>query len=332
MGSLGDVVRGLAVAQRLKSNFPYCRITWLVEPRCKDIVRGHAAIDRVVVFERQNFPWSIAKLCSELWNESYDICIDLQRHLKSGFFSWLSRASRRIGFHPKDAKELNWLFNTEYVARPASSASKLDHYLKFTELLGAKSGEVDFGLSTTSLSLTDFELPERYLAVVMGSRWASKNWTQEGYFRLCKQAIQEFGLSVVLLGDDSQRDDAQQILKQLDSQRCQSLVGRTSLKSLISVIKSAQACVGPDSGPGHLAAALKTPYITLFGPTDPARVAPHGFEGLVLRSQVGCSPCNQRVCPGLNRVCMRLISADAVISKLREVLAPASKGLEQRAF
>jgi ADP-heptose:LPS heptosyltransferase len=80
-------------------------------------------------------------------------------------------------------------------------------------------------------------------------------------------------------------------------------------------------CVGPDSGPGHLAAVVRTPYLSLFGPTDPGRTAPYGSEDLVIRSPIGCAPCYRRRCPGLGTLCMRLLGVESVWGRLLPFLA-----------
>jgi ADP-heptose:LPS heptosyltransferase len=99
------------------------------------------------------------------------------------------------------------------------------------------------------------------------------------------------------------------------------LVCKTSLLELVAILKAAAVGVGPDSGPGHLAAAVGTPYVSLFGPTSPKRVAPYGSEHLVVESGVSCAPCYKKECPGLEKLCMRLVTVEAVEEKLSEALA-----------
>lgn len=107
---------------------------------------------------------------------------------------------------------------------------------------------------------------------------------------------------------------------QAHSERVVNLAGKTDLRSLVGVLNDAAVVVGPDSGPGHISGSVGTPHITLFGPTPVKRNAPTGSEDLTLSSNVGCAPCRRRVCPGLGGVCMKLITADAVMEKVRGVL------------
>jgi ADP-heptose:LPS heptosyltransferase len=95
------------------------------------------------------------------------------------------------------------------------------------------------------------------------------------------------------------------------------LLGNTSLPELVAVIHNAQLCLGPDSGPAHIAAAVKTPYVSLFGPTSAELVAPYGMEAFSISSPVGCAPCYRRRCPGLGNVCMRLHSPQLVAETIK---------------
>jgi len=326
MGALGDVVRGLCLVDAIKSAWPDARITWVVEPACSGLVRLHPRIDRVVVFERKRGLSGVLALKQELNKERYDITLDLQRHLKSGVFSLLSRAPRRIGFHRKDAKEGNWLFNTEHVPENGERISKIDHYLSFLAPLGIeRPQEISVGLENITLEwLTSpwkGKLGEPYLGVVLGSSWESKDWPIEGYEGLLNQ-LERTGLRrAVLLGDRSRVEMAASLEASAPrSIQVINLAGQTTLEELVAVLRGAAVCMGPDSGPGHICGALGTPHVTLFGPTPSVRNSPRGSEHLSLSSAVGCSPCKRRVCPGLGKVCMKLISPEAVIELIREAL------------
>ena len=101
-------------------------------------------------------------------------------------------------------------------------------------------------------------------------------------------------------------------------------MGKTSILELVAVLKAAVAGVGPDSGPGHLAAAVETPYVSLFGPTSPRRAAPYNCEHLVVQSELSCVSCYKKKCPDLDRLCMRLISVESVQEKLSLALGTAA--------
>ncbi len=136
MGSLGDVARGLCLVCQIKANLPQSRVTWLVEPKWSELVRLNRQIDRVIIFKRAWRLSAVWQLFKDLRQDHFDITLDLQRILKSGFFSLLSGARRRIGFNRRNAKEFNWIFNNEHIGYFSDDLPKIRHYLKFTEHLG----------------------------------------------------------------------------------------------------------------------------------------------------------------------------------------------------
>jgi heptosyltransferase-1 len=97
--------------------------------------------------------------------------------------------------------------------------------------------------------------------------------------------------------------------------------GRTSLLELAAILKNAAASVGPDSGPGHLSAAVGTPYVALFGPTDPARVAPFRCLPFVVQAENDCRGCYRKTCRHKGPNCMAEITAAMVMDKLEQALA-----------
>ena len=326
MGSLGDVARGLCVAARIKEHLPDSSVTWLIEPKWVDLVEFHPCIDNVIVFNRAWNALGVVGLYRKLRAKHFDITLDLQRHLKSGFFSFLSGAKRRVGFHKDDTKELNWIFNNERIDCFREDIPKFFHYLKFLSHLGLpETDSLNFGLSSFDAasylpdSIAGIEQP--YVAVVLGSSWQSKDWFLEHYVELIKHVLVSGNDSVVLLGDGSKQDLSESITRQVDSSRVINMVNKTSLLELVAILKTAAAAVGPDSGPGHVSAAVGTPYVSLFGPTPPYRVAPYGCEDLVVQTTADCAPCNKKKCADHDEHCMRLITAKEVFEKLNKALS-----------
>jgi len=330
-GALGDIARGLCLVAQIKRNLPGCRVSWLVESRWAPLVELHGQIDNVVIFQRSWRLSAVRRLYRDLRREKFDIALDLQRIFKSGFFAVLSGAGRRIGFHRRNAKEFNWIFNNDHIGYFSDDLPKIRHYLKFTKHLGLPLPDaLDFGLSSLNPAATapqDInELQHPFAAVVLGASWESKNWFYQGYRSLIRQILADRRLKVALLGDGAQKALAAELTEGIKTSDIIDLVGRTSLLQLIAVLKAAAVGIGPDSGPGHVAAAVGTPFIALFGPTSPARTAPFGYEALVVKSEIDCAPCYKKRCPDRHRECMRRINVDEVMEKLSIVMA--GKGWE----
>jgi heptosyltransferase-1 len=313
MGSIGDVTRALPVAAALKQHWPASHLTWLIEPKSLGVVGESACVDEVLLFERgKGFPAFVSAV-KRIRAGRFDLALDLQRHFKSGLFSLVSGAARRIGFHPRNSKEGNFLFNTEWIPYREAELSKILHYQEFVRACGATpKEELDFGLKKYAPARFVDRFPNGYVVCVLGASWQTKKWPLSGYQKLLQQICNESNLGVFLIGDKSEFENANKLAALFLNQRVDNLIGKTTLHDVFELCAGARAGVGPDSGPAHIAAAVGKPYVTLVGPTDPLRVAPYGSEQLVISSSVGCSPCWRKVCPGLNTTCMRLISPQSV--------------------
>lgn len=324
LGSLGDIARALPVLSILRQERPHARITWAVGERWRELAALHPAADRLVVFPQQRTPAALARFIRELRAEQYDIALDLQRILKSGLCVRLSRAPRRIGFHRTDAKELNHLFTNEWISAFPAEVSKLRHYLAFVEHLGlAVPGTLPFGLDAAAGHAGPAALAalsSGFVALVVGSSWPAKDWSIDAYRNLVARILEHSACSVVLTGDVSHRADSERLNGSGHDPRIINLVGRTTLTELVTTLSEALAGVGPDTGAGHLAAAVGTPYVTLLGPTLPSRVAPYRCEALAVTSPVPCACVGRRTCRRRAGRCMDAITADAAWATLEPLL------------
>lgn len=324
-GSLGDVARGLAVPTAIKKHWPESHITWLVDSTWEGILAEHTAIDTVLIFDRKNSIRGNITLARHLRSTHFDICLDMQRHLKSGICSWLSGAKKRIGFHPLNTKEANHFFNTEYIDQQPDERQKLLQYFAFLDAINVeRPKDISFGFNPSSFPPVPIEVSERKgsvrIGIVLSSSWVSKDWPLPGYFQLIQMLLRLEKIEIILLGGKSDSNRAAELEQNCKSNRLRNLAGKTSLGELLAVLNTCTIGVGPDSGPGHLCAAIGVPYVSLFGPTPATRVAPYGNAENVVRAAVPCSPCSRKRCPGLDTLCMRLITPEMVLQQVEKYL------------
>ena len=318
-GSIGDVTRALPLANLIHRGFPGATLSWAVEPPSLPLIEHHPAVDEVILFDRARGWKQFFPFLKKIRVSRFDWVLDLQRHLKSGIISGWSGAPNRLGFHRLDCKEFNWVFNNRHVPALGNSVSKLDHYLKFAEYLGLLPDRVEWQLSLTREEYLGVArhlagTGNEYAALFVGSRWESKGWLP-AQISSCARLIQErHGLDVVLLGGETDAGAAREV-EHACVRGVANLVGRTSLKEAIGIIAQAQVAVGPDTGLMHLAAAVGTPVISLWGATSPSRTGPYGFEELVIQGTADCAPCYLKCCP-IGRVCMQSIDVEAIMAKI----------------
>lgn len=322
-GSIGDVTRALPLVNSVRRGYPEAKITWAVEPQAFPLVERHPAVDEVIVFDRARWWQSLLPFLRQIRFKRFDLVLDLQRHFKSGLISWWSGAPFRLGFHPRDAKELNWVFNTHYIQATGDGVSKLHHYLKFAELLELQPQPIEYEMRLTQEEEAKVQqrlkgVGGEFAVFFIGSSWESKRWFPVETSRCAAESQRRYGLEIVVLGG---REDIPfaQMMENIAEVRFINCVGQTSLRESIGILGRAKVAVGPDTGLMHLAAAVGTPVISLWGATSPQRTGPHGFEDLVVLGEAACSPCYLRRCP-IGRVCMRSIDIDEVIAKVGKAL------------
>jgi lipopolysaccharide heptosyltransferase II len=323
-GAIGDVVRALPLARRLRNAFPRARITWAVEPMAAPLLEEHPAIDEAIVFRRPEGAPAFLRFLGDVRRRRFDLVIDLQRHLKSGVVSFATRAPVRIGFHRANSKEGNWVFNTEHVPPQPRWSSKLGQYLAFARHLDIEDESIDFGLRLRGDEERRVDellgrVTGRFAAAFVGSSWESRWWWPEATAEVAEALAARHGLETVLLGAPSETELARQVSARSPA-ATHDLSGLTTLRDLIGIFRRATVAFGPDSGPMHLAAAVGRPVVSLWGATSPFRSAPHGSEHLALVGHVACHPCYLRRCP-VDRPCMREIKPAAVLARIEHALA-----------
>lgn len=326
LGAIGDVVRALPLATRLRSGWPTCRLMWAVEPPAAPIVEHHPAVDEVIVFDRPKGGGEFVRFLRAVRARRAELALDLQRHFKSGVTSWYSGAATRIGFAVADSREGNWLFNNRHVSPVERFSPKVAQYLSFADYLELPATPVSFDLRLRAdeegrVGSLLAGVGGRFAVLFTGSTWPSRSWFPLPAATLCRE-LRSRGLAVVLIGAAADEPFARQVVDA--GAEVVNLVGRTSLRDVIGILQRATIAAGPDCGPMHIAAAVGTPVVSLWGATSPARSAPHGSENLVVRGDVPCAPCYLRRCP-IGRLCMEEIRSEAVLARVEDALRVGSE-------
>ena len=328
LGSIGDIVRALPLLGRLRRTYPGAHIAWAVEPKSKSILEGHRWLDELIVYERDDAPWSVLRFLRQVRRARFDLVVDLQRHFKSGMITWVSGARERVGFARENAKELNRLFSNRHIAPQPSMRLKLLQYQAFADALKLAPGPIEFGLEPAPEELTFARellasAPAPRLGIILGSSWPSRLYFPDAVAAVARQAARAAagvaGLHPVLLGGPAEARFAAEVGACAPDLPLLNLVGKTSLRGLGAIFAQCAVAFGPDSGPMHIAAAVGCPVVSLWGSTAPERSAPWGFAQFALKAEIPCHPCYLRRCP-IGRECMRRIEPQAVVGAVRQAL------------
>lgn len=312
LGALGDVINTLPLAITLHEQLS-AHIHWLVEPLSHPLVSSHPSVEKAILFDKKHWPRALSGVLKELRSEEFDIVLDLQRLIKSGFFCMAVRAARRIGFDKARCKEFTWLFPFERIPASDPTVHMAYQYLEFARYLGATPSEIRWDIPTTGQIPSG--LPKKYVVLNIGATTSAKHWSASGFASLASGLLEHYKVQGVLTGGPADMPMAQEI-ESLAGGGVMSLVGRTSFQDLVEIISGAQAVVTCDTGPMHLAVALGKEVIVLIGPTNPRRTGP--LRGKIIRQDLACMPCNKRTCE--NPECMSGITAEMVLNALDGML------------
>ncbi len=332
--ALGDVVHALPVAATLHRRYPNIRLDWLVEEEAADVVRGHPAVAEVVVSGRRRWlrqlqePAAVLRILGEikrfaadLRQRHYDAVLDLQGLLKSALYVLATRAPIRVGFG-EGREGAPWVL-THRVVAPRQPVHAVERYLALAAAVDATAPVREFHIAlapedTAAAGSHLGDCPHPRVALHPAARWRTKLW-EVGRWRELAALLMAEGIGVVLMGSREDQPLAAAINSGLQPMP-RSLVGRLSVKQLAAVLQDVDLLICVDSGPMHIAAALGTPVLALFGATDPLRTGPIG-PGTVLRRELACSPCLQRRCGIADQYrCMRDITVEEVVAAARDLL------------
>jgi lipopolysaccharide heptosyltransferase I len=267
--SLGDIVLALPALSALRRSFPDAKITWLVRPEFAPLLENHPHLIETILFDRRFLgkAWfhpgallSLMSLIRRLRRSRFDLVIDLQGLFRTASLAWLSGCKKRYGM--ANAREFGHIFYTHKTRRDEHSVHVVDYYDS------SANDWVNDLLQSHNIE------PGKYAVFVPGSAQKSKCWPARNFAALADKIAAEFGLSIILVGMEAERPITQDIIRQT-SARVMDFAGLTCLPELTALFKTARIVVSNDTGPGHIAAALGSPLVMIFGPSNPVRLFPY---------------------------------------------------------
>jgi lipopolysaccharide heptosyltransferase I len=334
LSAIGDVIHTLPALNALRAHYPRAHITWLVEEAAADLILGHRALDRVIVSGRKRWIRELKgprrrqalaemrRFLHELRDTRYDMIIDFQGLLKSALLVWLARGDRKIGFDQgMQHQEHSYLFLNERIPPVDMEVHALTRGLMLIEALGVSAPRITYDVPVTGADHKRVRnLLERHgidggrplVAINPVALWETKLWRNDRFATLAEHLIKAKGVNVVFTGGSADRavNDA---IGAMMTVPAVNLAGQTSLKMLAALYRRAAMLITTDTGPMHLAAAMGTPVVALFGPTAPWRTGPFGEGHRIVRTAAACSPCFKRRCDSRRCCCMHNISVEMVI-------------------
>lgn len=335
---MGDVIHTLPAAQALREAFPQAAIGWLIEERWAELLcvpgaprRGPRSAQRPLAdwihtvsltgWRKSMFTVATLQQIAKVWNDvraaRYQVAIDLQGAIRSAVLARWSGARMVYGAaEPRESPASLWYTRTSI----GCGRHVIEQNLSIVEAVAQrkmKVPRVEFPHDAEAESRIDRRLAEArigdFAILNPGAGWGAKRWPARRYGRVAKALALE-GLRSILNcgpGEDNLARDAEA------ASDGAAMAMKCSITELIALTRRAKLFVGGDTGPLHLAAALRVPVAAIFGPTDPARTGPYGSRSIVLRNPESPTTHARRAQPDEG---MLEISVDAVVNAARDLL------------
>jgi len=340
LSAIGDVIHTLPSLNAIRKHYPNAHITWLVEKAASSLVVGHEALNRVIISKRKQWikkkfgPSCLNNIkeahqfIKELRDTEYDLIIDFHGLLKSSVLIALARGKRKIGFDKgMEHMEHSYIFLNERIPAVNMDNHALLRSLMLINAIGINSKEIEYMIPVSDHTriLTDELLgchgikdPGIFVAMNPVAKWETKLWDNRKFALLADRLIEKYNACVIFTGSQSDKSTIKDIMSFM-SKKAVNLAGETTLKTLAAIYKKTKLLISTDTGPMHMAAAVGTPVIALFGPTASWRTGPFGSKHKILRSGLNCSPCFKRQCSTID--CMKQISVKQVMDTVNSILS-----------
>ncbi len=292
---IGDVILATPVLRALRGSFPKARITMLTIPLTAEIAAMDPYVDNVLVYdkhgEHQGF-WGMLRIAGLLRRHHFDLAVCMNFALRGALVAWLARIPERVGYDAQLASL--FLTRTTSHERDGIKHEALNHLEVLRSLyLDTSDTSLAFRLPEAARQYLEQKVPglpaKGYIAICPFGSYAKKNLTLDTAAQVAAHLAAR--MPVYLIGGKKEQAGLAQVAFAADLPAGNVLAGELTLQELAVFLQGAAALVTVDTGPLHMAQAVKCPVLAIFGPTDPVIWGPRGEADKVIYHHMACSPC-----------------------------------------
>ena len=328
---IGDAVMSLPALEAVRKNFPESHIAVLARPWVTPLYENHPAVNEVIPYKRGN---GYLKDSSEFLRVirliralRFDLAVLFQNAFEAALIARLGGIKIRVGYNTDG----RGLLLSHCVARGAEvlKLHQVEYYLTLLRALAWDAPTKDPELRASSvatarvkalLSATGIGDRDELIGLSPGAAYGpAKRWPVERFAAIGDRAIKEWGVRVVVIGSQKEKDLGERLIAGIVSGAV-NCCGMTGLGEALALIKRCQLFVSNDSGLMHAAAALKVPTVAIFGSTDPVATGPRGKHARIVRQDMECSPCLKPECP-VGYKCLLSVQTDDVWREMEKLRA-----------
>jgi heptosyltransferase-2 len=327
---IGDAVMTTPAVRAIRHNFPAAHISMLAKPWVAPVFAHNPHVDEIIIYQANGRHRGIGgtiRLARDLRAHRFDAAILLQNAIEAALIAFMAGIPNRIGFDT-DARRM-LLTHPVRCTKAIKTIHQTGYYLKMIEGAGLVGGDqqLDLRLGTEDrqqagriLSAHGITLERRVVGLNPSATFGpAKQWFPDRYAALGDRLSIDLNATILIFGGPSDRELGRDISR-LMAAPAVDLSGRTNLGEAMALIDRCNAFVTNDSGLMHVAAALDTPLVAIFGPTDSTTTSPYSQSSRIVRVPIECSPCLQPECPLGHHNCMKRVSVDMVFDALQGML------------
>ena len=328
---IGDVVLSTPVLQVLRQQYPHAFIAMMVRPACEEVVQGNPYLNEVILYEKDGAHRSVMgtiRFARRLRRYEFDTALVLHPSNRSHWIPWLARIPVRIGYDRKSG----WLLTHRLPHRKQEGAKHEAAYtLEMLSIFGVTPGEPKPVIMVQDAAASRVEALLREASVVPGDRLVavhpsascvSKRWMPERFAEVADRLADRQGARIGIIAGEADAPYAEQMARAM-RQPALNLAGRLSVAETAALLRHCRLLISNDSGPVHVAAAVGTPVVDIFGRNQrglsPQRWGPLGEGHVVLHKEVGCVTCLAHDCD-IAFLCLTSLTVDEVYDAAVSVL------------
>ncbi|MCX5712746.1 MAG: lipopolysaccharide heptosyltransferase II, partial [Candidatus Omnitrophica bacterium] len=328
---IGDVVLSTPVLKGLRENFPQAYIAMMVSPYAKDIVEGNPFVDEVITYDKdaKHKSWfESMKFSRNLKKRGFDLALILHPINRAHLITYFSGIKKRVGF---DRKFGFLLTDRIKHAKQEGQKHELEYNLDFLRYLGIEPQDKKLFMPIKPESEAwvkqmfekeGINSSDKLLAVHAAASCPSKVWPAERFARVADKLAASRGLKVIIVSGPKDINISNEVAKLMRTPAI-NLAGKTSVSQLASVLKRCCIFISNDSGPVHIASAVGTPVVSIFGRNQkglsPKRWGPVGERDKVLHKKTDCVECLAHNC-ARGFLCLNSITVEEVVEAAESVL------------
>ena len=325
---IGDVVLSTPAIKAVRDAYPDSFISFMVRPYARDIIEGNPYLDEVMIYDKPKGLVENIKFIKMLRQRRFDLAIALHPTTRTHLIIAFVGIPERIGYDRK----WGWLLTKKMQhTKQLGAKHETEYALDLLRYIGIEVSDKTLYMPITDKSehrvndiFSRYNIKDKDVVVTINpsASCPSKQWSRERFARVCDELVRRYGARIIMISNAVDAKLANSVASMMKAEKI-NLSGVTTVSDIASILKRSTLFISNDSGPVHIACAVGTPVVAIFGRSDkglsPKRWGPSGKRDIVLHKDVGCEVCLAHKCKRGFK-CLEAITVDEVLAAAAKIL------------